>query len=328
MKKVIFTLTVVFATGVATLNAQVTNGLVAKWSFNNGNANDEVGSNNGTVNGATLTTDRFGNANKAYYFDGINDKIDFGSSTVFEFGQNNFSISLWTKFSNSQYAPLLNKRNDSPTFDQYSIFVGNSNFVTPESSVNFYFKPSPGGVTGAFRTVSSPLLDSGWHNITVIHSFLDSTSLFVDGIFIGKSSISFTTEDFNIAGANLVAGFTNILGSDYYFKGSIDDIRIYNRVLSPVEVDSLFNEPNPITIGISDIDPNKNTITVYPNPTTSQIYFSVQTNVKLTNITGQVILDKKNLNTLDLSDQPKGIYFLTHTDNNGQVIQHTKIVKE
>ena len=46
-------------------------GLVAYYPFN-GNANDEsVNGNNGTVNGATLTTDRFGNANKPYSFDGV-----------------------------------------------------------------------------------------------------------------------------------------------------------------------------------------------------------------------------------------------------------------
>jgi hypothetical protein len=44
------------------------NGLVGWWPFN-GNANDESGNgNHGTVNGATLTADRFGNANMAYYF--------------------------------------------------------------------------------------------------------------------------------------------------------------------------------------------------------------------------------------------------------------------
>jgi hypothetical protein len=47
-----------------------TSGLVGWWPFN-GNANDESGNgNNGTVNGATLTSDRNGNANKAYNFDG------------------------------------------------------------------------------------------------------------------------------------------------------------------------------------------------------------------------------------------------------------------
>ena len=55
-----------------------TNGLVGWWGFN-GNANDEsVNGNDGVVNGATLTTDRFGNSNSAYDFDG-NDLIDINS---------------------------------------------------------------------------------------------------------------------------------------------------------------------------------------------------------------------------------------------------------
>jgi len=40
-----------------------------------GNANDAAGSLNGTVNGVTLTTDRFGNTNSAYSFDGVDDFI-------------------------------------------------------------------------------------------------------------------------------------------------------------------------------------------------------------------------------------------------------------
>ena len=74
----------------ANLMAQVpnyvpTNGLVGWWPFN-GNANDESGNgNNGTVNGATLTTDRFGNANKAYSFDGNLNKIQTNHHKVFLF---------------------------------------------------------------------------------------------------------------------------------------------------------------------------------------------------------------------------------------------------
>ncbi len=67
---------------------------------------------------------------------------------------------------------------------------------------------------------------------------------------------------------------------------------------------------------------------VYPKPTKGQIYFSGKTNVHLTNVTGQIIMDRKNVNTLDLSDQPTGIYFLICTNNNGQVTERSKIVKE
>ena len=78
MKKILFTLFVIGC--IANTNAQVpsyvpTDGLVGYWPFN-GNANDETGNgNNGTVNGATLIKDRFGNDNSAYEFDGINNSI-------------------------------------------------------------------------------------------------------------------------------------------------------------------------------------------------------------------------------------------------------------
>ena len=82
------------------------------------------------------------------------------------------------------------------------------------------------------------------------------------------------------------------------------------------------------TTGLNDLYATNNTIDVYPNPTSNQINFSVLTNVQLTSVTGQIIADKKNVNLLDLSDQPTGIYFLTLTNNNGQVVQRSKIVKE
>jgi hypothetical protein len=51
-------------------------GLVAYYPFN-GNANDKSGNgNHGTVHGATLTEDRFGNADSAYNFDGVYDYIE------------------------------------------------------------------------------------------------------------------------------------------------------------------------------------------------------------------------------------------------------------
>lgn len=75
-------MTAIAVFGIATTTlAQVpsyvpTNGLVGYWPFN-GNANDESGNgNNGTVNGATLTSDRFGSTNAAYSFNGVSNYIE------------------------------------------------------------------------------------------------------------------------------------------------------------------------------------------------------------------------------------------------------------
>ena len=76
----------------APVNNPITTGLIAAYEFS-GNADDVSGNgNDGVVNGATPTTDRFGNANSAYSFDGVDDYIH--SSTTFS-PQASGTISLW-----------------------------------------------------------------------------------------------------------------------------------------------------------------------------------------------------------------------------------------
>jgi len=84
--------------------ADLNDGLVAYYPFN-GNANDESGNgNHGTVNGATLTDNRFGNPNSAYNFDGSNDYIDAPTN----FGYTTFTVTAWIKLKTHQcYAGIV-----------------------------------------------------------------------------------------------------------------------------------------------------------------------------------------------------------------------------
>ena len=73
----------------------LTNGLVAYYPFN-GNANDASGNgNDGTVQGAVPTTDRFGNANSAYAFDGLTDYIELPLNTGNLNGLSRATFSAW-----------------------------------------------------------------------------------------------------------------------------------------------------------------------------------------------------------------------------------------
>lgn len=73
-----------------------TNGLVGYWPFN-GNAIDESGNGlDGTVNGATLTNDRLGNANSAYDFDGNSD-IEIPGVIPELLNQSEITYSVWVK---------------------------------------------------------------------------------------------------------------------------------------------------------------------------------------------------------------------------------------
>lgn len=81
---------------IGAAQAGLNDGLVAYYPFN-GNANDESGSGkNGTVYGATLTQDRFGNANSAYNFNGTDNFIEtppVGLQTG-----DSFTVSLWIRY--------------------------------------------------------------------------------------------------------------------------------------------------------------------------------------------------------------------------------------
>src|SRR6266498_548240 len=83
-----------------TINAQMipTAGLAGYWPFN-GNANDYSGNNNnGIVSDATPFFDRFGNAKKAYRFNGVNSKILVPNSASIDMNNSaDFTFAIWEK---------------------------------------------------------------------------------------------------------------------------------------------------------------------------------------------------------------------------------------
>ena len=138
------------------------NGLVGYWPFN-GNANDESGNgNNGTNNGATLTTDRNGVENQAYSFDG-NDFIQTSNQNL----SGSVSFSGWYKMSNFNFPnnDMFYVSNQSPTNDITS------------SNICFGFRSS-GGQYGHATYLSSPLTGyyptnnlpttNVWHHIACV----------------------------------------------------------------------------------------------------------------------------------------------------------------
>jgi hypothetical protein len=92
-----------FYTATAQVPSNVpTNGLVGYWPFS-GNANDVSGNaKNGTVTGATLTSDRFGSANSAYNFSGVTQFITCPSISELN-GSSSASFSLWVKINGHNF---------------------------------------------------------------------------------------------------------------------------------------------------------------------------------------------------------------------------------
>jgi plastocyanin len=202
-----------------------TNGLVGWWGFN-GNANDESGNgNNGIVNGATLTTDRFGNANSAYAFDGIDDYIEVINTYDYE----NKTVSLWLNA--NDISGTWNDAKFAISIDSETLNYGMTNILIDTDSLSL----RAGGETTVFRT---PVNANELVHSVVIRT-VTSTEYYLNGTYMGEGVSGSLGSSVN-PNLNLVIG-SGRTKTVQFFNGTIDDIGIWNRALTACEIQDLYN---------------------------------------------------------------------------------------
>jgi hypothetical protein len=315
----------ILLTAVATLGltaatmAQVpnyvpTNGLVGWWPFN-GNANDVSGNgNNGTVNGATLTTDRFGNSNSAYSFDGNTNCIATSSQICSDLNTNEVTVSMWSYSNVIQAQSLFEEIPNNPNYR----INAHINYTQLGATFWDYGNLSSGGrITGIDN---SSQLNQWDHYIFTASMANNSMKVYKNGTIILQG--------------NYTSGYSSIGdisfgGNPSYFAGKIDDIGIWNRALNQQEITALYNGG---TVGLNDLH-QPVSFSVYPNPAQNIINIKVNPEdlglpIKLFDIYGKLALsktiDQKDFN-LDLTNLANGIYLLRFDDYKGF---NFKIVKQ
>ena len=216
-------------------------GLLAYYPFT-GNAYDSSGNgNHGTVSGAVLTTDRFGNTNSAYKF-GTNKNIIVTTPITALNLQLSFTISVWfnldtlaTTFNTSM---LVSKHDGDIGNDGWNCGVWNDTGY-PYQFINF----------GGNSTTSSGYIYSGnqgaiaikkWYHFVITY---DNQNNIITYYLNGSNIASKTVVLQQLANTlPLTIGYQKSSYSKYlgYFRGSIDDIRIYNRVITNAEIQYLY----------------------------------------------------------------------------------------
>lgn len=238
-----------------TTNAQLTNGLVAHWEFN-GNTNDASGNgNHGTGTNITYTSGKQGVNNTAVRLAGSNSYISVPYKSNLNVTQ--FSICamvkvndyytgpceanaiLWrgSQWQNGYYSLIYfeNPYNSCHTLDtSKEVFAGQiANLIATPSAAQWQYSPN--------------IVSQRWY--CVITTFNGTQSkIYVDGILkstytVSAGSIGSSTEGLAI-GANIFSGSTY----PYWMNGDIDDLRIYDRVLSNSEISQfcgLFTQAPP-----------------------------------------------------------------------------------
>ena len=221
----------------------ISRNLIAYYPFE-GNSNDLSGNeHHGTNYGATPTSDRFGNTNFAYDFDGSNDYIGLGDWFTYQ----DFTISLWVNQDgiNDTYVDIIDNNH-----------TGSQNWAAQydSNSGSYYFFTQPQGAT------EFTLPNNEWKNLVFIKDG-ENLRMYMNNVLIDE--IAATSSEINYNSQNLfIARWAD---GGRHFDGKIDDIRMYDRALAESEVNQLYQESNPVLAAPQNvsIDISETSISIY-----------------------------------------------------------------
>jgi hypothetical protein len=180
------------------------------------------------VNGATLTTDRFGNANKAYSFDGVNDYITILHSNSLNLNQS-LTLSCWVKLNNVSINQRLIDKSTNGTADSWLFDI--SSFQPGQMRLIV------GGATANQAISNANLISNSiWALLTSTYDG-NSVKFFVNGNFIN----SFIQTGSTPSNLNNVRFGANSVFTNHWLNGILDDVGIWSRALTECEIQDLYN---------------------------------------------------------------------------------------
>lgn len=335
MKK---TITTVFAVSMAYLcfsQTVPTNGLQARYSFDDSKYKDISGNNNDLKESApadsislhtyTLEAGKISNCLNAIgthesglsQADGTNNNLKFTTA---------LSISVWVyadfdKMNGNGF--IVSNRCEAKLsnvfiYNNYTLWLGKSS-----KNIQFTIKD--------VILQTTEISDKTWHHIVITYN-AGTTKIYLDGV-LNTSSTSFPTSinSYNLQSLNGLKDRVQI-GSLYGNGASqsnalIDEVYLYNRDLSESEVTQIYNYVgNSAAVNLT----TKTVLNYFPNPAQNSIQIKSDKTMKsaaIINSIGQVVSVAINNNSIDLSKLASGVYVIQATDEFGNVYSN-KLIKE
>lgn len=293
----------------------------------NGNANDLSGNlNNGAVSGTTLTTDRFGNPNKAYQFSNVNNSHIAISSFSAIAPTNELTISMWAKVdqitSNCLFTLDPDNMNDR--------CVGCAQYLDGSSTMMVW---DYGDITNQGRVVVQGIAQdmNSWHHyVFVVSQSGNLKKTFLDGVMNSNGSYSSTCTNKNLP-FFIGGSFSNGSSGKIMWNGKIDDVSIYNRALTNAEVAALYSGANicqEVTTSLNELRAFEN-LSVFPTVSSTGYYqvssskFGDGSFLEVFSADGKrlSIREMRENSTVDLSEVNPGIYLLKFYSKDGVYVK-------
>jgi len=193
-------------------------------SSGNGNNGKACPATTGPTGGAA---GKFGNGG---FFDGVDDYVNITENDVLDIRTGSMTWTSW--FKNSQSARnIIYRKSDSSNANGVLIDINGS----ATGQIRCYIGQTPQVTVLSAATTYN---DGVWHQLSCVLNRTEGTlKLYIDG----NQSNSSDATGFGVTDLNAVADATIGQGGGFYFSGNIDDVRIYNRALTPKEVRDLYN---------------------------------------------------------------------------------------
>lgn len=222
--------------------ASLTTGLVAHYRLNEGSGDDYTSNNNnGTSYNVTSASDRNGSAGRASRFNGTSSYINIPDKSYLSISTTGkLSISVWMKVetlnfpvTTNDYVHWIGKGTSNQ--HEYTLRVYNQNSDRP-SRISCYAFNLSGGL-GAGSYVQEPVSLNQWiHIVAVYDKPNNAIKIYKNGVLKKTSTFSSYSITPQNGSAPLRVGTRDFAN---YFKGVLDELRIYNRVLTQSEITSL-----------------------------------------------------------------------------------------
>jgi concanavalin A-like lectin/glucanase superfamily protein/immunoglobulin I-set domain protein len=279
------------------LGSTLDDGLIAYYPFT-GNANDaSTNGNNGTIVGAQLTTDRNGNPNQAYLFNGTSDYVNIGQGVKPNFP---LTVTAWiypTSVDIESHAifrsgTFNNAGNYNGVLLSYSGkgflygFIGSGPYSSPANYSSRAMTYPPG--------VIQP---NQWTHVALVWIDFQTTKFYMNGVLQTDQPNGYGSGTTIVNTAT--DGAIGIQDNPSYpapFMGKLDEIRVYSRQLTPSEINTLAIEPPQVSIQPSSVTTNAGATVVFLAIASGAAPLSYQWQFQGTNINGA------NSNTLTLTN--------------------------
>ncbi len=211
--------------------------LVGWWHFDednligNNQTNDSSGWNNmGIMTGGANATRVTGKLKGALQFDGVDDFVDLGSGS--SLNMQNMTVSAWIKGNTLASNMFILTRGTSTQVE-----AANGYYFRMNDPTNLQCLAGQGTGNGFASAVSTGNLITGgvWHHAVCVIG-AGNVKIYIDGVL--NATVSLSTTSLTNSGNTFIAG--NNQGAGTYFKGTIDEVKVYNRTLTASEINTSY----------------------------------------------------------------------------------------